>query len=275
MMADTLPAAEVATPDSLPGAEMYVYRSLEPEPVRLFVFKPVGWHATDRRPALIWFFGGGWNHGGPDHSVALARWASDLGLVGIAPDYRVKRRFGTPAITAVADGRAALHWVEEHASELGIDRARIVVGGNSAGGHLALWTAIAQSPPGSSPAEAPGIKPAALILTSAASDTTIPAALKYFGDDARSLSPIHQLDARMPPVIAFHGAADPLVPPANAVALHERLLATGNVSELHLVPNGSHNYGGDLPEWKRRTLDLSRDFLTRLKLLPAPTTPTR
>ena len=56
---------------------------------------------------------------------------------------------------------------------LALDPERIVVSGNSAGGHVALWTAIEKAPPGSDPAESPTAKPAALILICAASDTTL------------------------------------------------------------------------------------------------------
>jgi len=42
-------------------------------------------------------------------------------MVGIAPDYRTKERFGTSPLESVSDGRAALHWIEDHADKLGID----------------------------------------------------------------------------------------------------------------------------------------------------------
>src|SRR5258708_38854634 len=131
-------SAPEITPVTLPGAEIFIYRDSKPEPLRLHVFKPKNWQAGDRRPALIWFFGGGWDHGTPENSAGWAKWAASLGFVGVAPDYRTKKRFSTSPLEAVADGRAAMHWVEDHAAELGVDANRIVVCGNSAGGHLAL-----------------------------------------------------------------------------------------------------------------------------------------
>ena len=73
----------------------------------------------------------------------------------------------------VAFSNAALHWVEDHAAELGVDTNKIVVGGSSAGGHLALWTAIAKAPFGSKPEESPTTKPAALVLISAPSEVWV------------------------------------------------------------------------------------------------------
>ena len=265
-----LGAVTPATPSALPGAEAYVYRLLTPVPLRLFVFKPAAWRTDGRRPALVWFFGGGWATGTAANAAAWARWAAALGWVGVAPDYRVKDRFGTTPLESVADARAALHWVQVHAAELGVDPQRIVVGGNSAGGHLALWTAITAAPPGSAPGESPRAKPAALILTSPVSDTSPETGYtpQRFGTDARALSPVHQLDPAMPPVLVFHGDADRTVPYRESVALRDRLVATGNRCELITVPGGSHNYAGDLKPWWPRTQAIARDFLARQGLLP-------
>jgi acetyl esterase/lipase len=259
------------TPLTLPGAEMHVYRDLKPEALRLHVFKPKDWKANDRRPVLVWFFGGGWTRGTPANAAGYAKWAADLGFVGVAPDYRVKDRFGGSPLESVADGRAAVRWVQDHATELGIDPARVVVGGNSAGGHVALWTAITHTPPGSAENEAPASKPVALVLTSAVSDTSVLAGYtpSRFGKNAEALSPVHQLDVKMPPMIVLHGDADTTVPQRQSLALRDKLLETGNTVEFINVPGGSHNFGGDLPEWKDRTRTLIAAFLTKQNLLPA------
>ena len=273
LLAAALHAASLGaetTPTALPGAEAVVYAERNGEPLRLFVVKPIGWQAGDRRPALMFFFGGGWTTGTPASSVFWARFAANLGMVGLAPDYRTKGRHDTPPQAAVADSRAALHWVEEHAAALGIDPARIAVGGNSAGGHVALWTAITAAPPGSSPNESPRLKPAALILFSSVSDTSQETGYtpQRFGADTLALSPVHQLDAHMPPMLVFHGDADQTVPLRQSVALRDRLIASGNTCELHIVPGGGHNFGQDVPAWQEKSRELMHDFLERLDLLP-------
>ncbi len=259
---------KVETPLTLPGAQTFIYSELPPEPMRLHVFKPKDWSAADRRPAWIHFFGGGFLNGTPLQSAGYGRNAAKLGLVGIAVDYRVKNRHGTDASACVADARAALHWVQTHAAELGIDPARVIVSGSSAGGHLALWTAITHSPWGSDPGKAPSHKPAALILLSAASDTsevTGQRANRFAGRGAE-LSPAQHLDAKMPPTLLFHGDADPTVPYKYSVALLENLRATGNDSELVTLPNGAHNL--NTPEQRATIAARSKAFLERLKLLP-------
>lgn len=257
------PAAPETTPTEFPGAETFVYRDGNPEPQRLFVVKPAGWKASDRRAALMFFFGGGWTTGTPKNSIGWAKTAASLGLIGIAPDYRTRNRNDVSPLGSVADSRAALHWVQEHAAELGLDPARIAVGGNSAGGHVALWTAITHAPPGSDEKESPLLKPAALILFSTVSDTSGPTGYtpKRFGEHTIALSPVHQLDAKMPPALAFHGDADKTVPLAQALALRDALVASGNTCELHIVPGGGHNFGGDIPEWREKSRQLVTDFL--------------
>lgn len=261
-------AAGEETPTGFPEAETFAYRE-GPARMTLHVVKPDGWKPGDRRGALLFFFGGGWTRGTPAASIGWARNAAKLGLVGIAPDYRTKDRHDVSPLGSVADARAALRWVQDHAAELGIDPARIAVGGNSAGGHLALWTAIAATPPGSDPAEAPRAPPAALVLYSTVSDTS--AAKGYtperFGADAEALSPVHRLDGRFPPVLMFHGDADQTVPYAQAVALDAQLRAAGNSSRLVTVPGGRHNIAEPDASWRERSRAMVVEFLTEQGLV--------
>jgi len=261
-------AGKVETPLTLPGAETFIYHEVQPEPMRLHVFKPKGWKADDRRPALIHFFGGGFLNGTPLQSAGQGRNAARLGLVGIAVDYRVRNRHGTDATACVADARAALHWVQTHAAELGIDPQRVVVSGSSAGGHLALWTAITRTPFGSDPTKAPLHRPVALILASAASDTSESGGQRSdrFAGHGLDLSPQQQMDVQMPPVLMFHGDADPTVPYKYAVALDRKLRENGNDCEFITIPGAGHSLNSE--EARRTMREKSEAFLTRLKLLP-------
>jgi acetyl esterase len=217
----------------------------------------------------MFFFGGGWTRGTPEKSAAWAKYAASLGMVGIAPDYRTRDRFDTSPLEAVADARAALRWVQDNASRLGVDAGRIVVGGSSAGGHVALWTAIRQVPPGSLESESPLRKPAALLLFSTVSDTSLLSGYTptRFGTNAAALSPVHRLDRPMPPVLAFHGDADPLVPAQQAIALRDRLKAMDGACELVLVPGGNHGFTTQFPEWRDKSRERVREFLAHQNLL--------
>ncbi|MCM2369603.1 alpha/beta hydrolase [Aporhodopirellula aestuarii] len=269
--ASSLAPAETqeVTLEQLPGAETMRYREGE-NAMNLFVYKPNNWKPGDKRSAFIYFFGGGWTTGTPQKSASMAAWAAEQGMVGIAPDYRTKNRFDTSPHASVADGRAAFNWVLKHADELGIDPARVAVGGTSAGGHVALWTAIEKSPPRSNPAEAPTQKPAAVFLVSAVTDTSSDTGYtpSRFGDDAVALSPVHQLDAKMPPIVMFHAAYDELVHYSTAVALHDRLIAGRNECELITVPVGGHGFTSEYAQWKTKVMAKLDEVLKREGLLP-------
>ncbi|MGV9269752.1 alpha/beta hydrolase [Kitasatospora sp. NPDC003701] len=106
-----------------PGGELAL-RLYRPEP------------AGRRLPALLYLFGGGWTLGSPDTSDAICRRLTNaVGCVTASVGYRLAPEHPFPA--AVHDCRAAARWLADHADALGVDPARLAVGGDSAGGNLA------------------------------------------------------------------------------------------------------------------------------------------
>jgi acetyl esterase len=105
-------------------------------PVRLY--RP----ARERpRPALLYFFGGGWVLGSIDTADGVSRsLANSSGALVVVPGYRLAPEHPFPA--AIDDCYATLRWVAEHAGEIGADPARLAVGGDSAGGNLAAAVAL-------------------------------------------------------------------------------------------------------------------------------------
>ncbi len=92
-------------------------------------------------PALVFFHGGGWVIGDLDtHDVVCRRLADEGELIVISVDYRLAPEHKFPA--AVDDAIAATAWIADHAKNIGIDTARLLVGGDSAGGNLAAVVAI-------------------------------------------------------------------------------------------------------------------------------------
>jgi acetyl esterase/lipase len=92
-------------------------------------------------PALVYYHGGGWvigdlyTHDGLCRSLANAARCAVLSV-----DYRLAPESKYPV--AVEDSYAALLWIAANADRLGIDRRRIAVGGDSAGGNLATVMAL-------------------------------------------------------------------------------------------------------------------------------------
>jgi acetyl esterase/lipase len=91
--------------------------------------------------AVVWLHGGGWFMGNLDTEHPWAgRIAAVADTVVVSVGYRLAPENPFPA--ALDDGYAALRWTVEHATELGIDPARIAIGGHSAGGCLAAALAL-------------------------------------------------------------------------------------------------------------------------------------
>ncbi len=92
-------------------------------------------------PAIMYFHGGGWVLGNLDsHDALCRRFARDSQCTVVAVDYRLSPESACPG--PIEDCFRATRYVVEHADSLGIDASRIVVAGDSAGGHLATSVAI-------------------------------------------------------------------------------------------------------------------------------------
>jgi acetyl esterase len=92
-------------------------------------------------PCLVFFHGGGWVIGDLDsHDVVCRKLADEGELIVISVDYRLAPEHKFPA--AVDDAIMATAWIAANAGKLGIDAARLSVGGDSAGGNLAAVVAL-------------------------------------------------------------------------------------------------------------------------------------
>jgi acetyl esterase/lipase len=166
VLEDRYPERRTSFPQGVVGLADLVY-SVVPgfRPLRLDLYEPQG--KGRAHPLVVFIHGGGWVSGHTRHSGAFENWPGVLaslaakGYVVASVEYRLSGEARFPA--AIQDIKASIRWLRAHASEYGIDKARAVVWGGSAGGQLAALAAMSCGaealepvPPAPQPGGAPG-----------------------------------------------------------------------------------------------------------------------
>jgi acetyl esterase len=106
----------------------------------LRLYKPLNASST-ALPVLVYFHGGGWTIGDLDtHDVLCRQLCALAGVAVVSVDYGLGPEQRFPR--AVEDCLAATRWVRHQATALGLDGAKLAVGGDSAGGNLAAVVAL-------------------------------------------------------------------------------------------------------------------------------------
>lgn len=133
---------QVLQPDPPEVAETASLEARGPAgPIPLRLYRGLGTRKDQRLPALVYFHGGGWVIGDLDsHDQICRALANAAGCIVIAVHYRLAPEHKFPA--AVEDAIAATRWIADNAASLGIDAARLAVGGDSAGGNLAAIVSL-------------------------------------------------------------------------------------------------------------------------------------
>ena len=263
-------------PPELPDAREEVYKTIGDTKLKLWIFEPKGHKKSDKRPAVVFFFGGGWRAGTPGQFEMQCKYLASRGMVAMTADYRVSSRNGTKATACVEDGKSAVRWIRKNAEKLGVDSTKVAAGGGSAGGHVAAAIATV---PGFEKEEKTSSAPDALLLFNPAvilaevpgkfgvSPEKRATRKERIGTDPRKMSPYHHLRKGLPPTIIFHGTKDDAVPFRTVQLFEKQAQALGNSCKLVGFadkPHGFFNWGrfGNAPF--RRTMLECDDFLKEL-----------
>ncbi|MGE9266452.1 MAG: alpha/beta hydrolase [Verrucomicrobiales bacterium] len=223
--------------------ELRVYKEVDGVKLKIHVFKPEGHAASDQRPAIVFFFGGGWTGGSPAQFFPHCRYLASRGMVAMAADYRVRSRHKTTPRECVMDGNSALRWLRRNAADWGVDPEKIAAGGGSAGGQVAAATALAQGFEEAGEDQAVSSRPDLLVLFNPVYDNG-PEGYGYerVKDYWREFSPLHNVDEKAPPTIVFLGTQDDLIPVATAQTYQKRMEEAGVDAELHLYEGEKHGF---------------------------------
>jgi len=236
-----------------PSETLDLFRTRAPE-APVFVFIHGGWwRALDKR----------------DYSF-VAPALADAGALVVMPNYALCPAVSIDAIALQLT--RALAWVWRHARAHGGDPRRIVVGGHSAGGHLALMAGAATPAAFEGTGGNAGVSSAVSAVISFYPPTGLDkrewgGMPTLFGKGApvetmKSASPLEYATPSFPPTLLMHGNADELVPNSEVTSMYDALHAAGVPVEMHMFANQPHAFDAD-PKLGRLSAEIMLSFLDR------------
>jgi acetyl esterase/lipase len=247
-----------------PDMKELIYKTVGETKLRMFWIAPNNAKSGKKLTAVIWIHGGGWTGGITETFFPHARYFAGRGAVGFCIDYRLVKPDGSSTVSdCLADCKSAIRYIREHAAEFGIDPDKIIVMGDSAGGHLCscLGTIVGFDDP------ADNLKisavPNAMVLYNPLSDFTtsvfinriiggaaldkkptpesqIPTTAQT--ELAKRLSPLYNVRANQPPCLILHGLDDKVILPQQSQQFADFLKKAGNKCSLILLPNTTHAF---------------------------------
>jgi len=251
-----------------------IYKSVGGMDLELHVFDPLSDASAVKRPAIVFFFGGGWKGGSPKQFYPQCHYLASHGMLAMAAEYRTLKNGGVPPKECVKDGKSAIRFVRSHAEELRVDPNRIAAGGGSAGGHIAAATGTVNGFEHEDADLTISSRPNALVLFNPVYDNSS----EGYGYDRvqdywESFSPLHNIDEDTPPCVVFLGTEDKLIPIATAQEFQSRMKALGIRSDLHTYEGEGHGFFN----WQRKehlyfkkTMTEAHHFLQELDYLKDP-----
>jgi acetyl esterase/lipase len=267
-------------PPKMENAVVEVYKSVGDVKLNMYIFRPKEEKPGVKRPAIVFFFGGGWRSGSPQQFEQQCEYLASRGMVAMAADYRVASRHGVKAVSCVADAKSAVRWVRANADRLGVDPDRIAAGGGSAGGHLAACTGMIDGFDEADENAAVSSRPTAMVLfnpslvlapVNGRSLSRNSDQLKErMGVEPETLSPYHHVKAGVPPTLILHGKNDTTVLYEGVQWFADAMKRAGNRCELIGYENEAHgffNFGKADKKPFIATLTRTDEFLASLGYL--------
>ncbi len=244
-----------------------LYKQIDTTKLYLDFYYPENNQVSNLKPAIIFFFGGGWVSGTIKQFEPQAKYFSERGLICILADYRVNKRQQTTPFESLKDAKSAVRYLRIHAKELGIDPNRIVASGGSAGGHLAAATALIKDFNETTDDLLVSCVPNALILNNPVIDNG-PGGYGFerIGDKYKDFSPLHNIEKGAPPTIIFLGTKDQLIPVETVKYYKTVMEKVRSRCDLFLYEGQGHGFFNK-PEYRNQTIYEADKFLNSLGYL--------
>ena len=264
------PAPAPVKKDVVPADKMFVYKHSGGKPREIQVFFPPNHDpAKAKVPGVILFHGGGWAPGtGVDYFRDACQYFASRGLVAASATYQTLPKegngnlaYGAIKVPCTVDAKSAIRWMKQHAEELGIDPKKLIVGGGSAGGHIAV---LATTNPGLNDPDDPKD-----IDTSVVAYMLFNPAFSKRDSETPDVDAMRYLKADFAPAIVFFGTQDGWYIHDYSL-LHNRFkeLKIENRIQLWIAVGQTHGFFcGDNNPWLEVCLVEADRFLASLGLL--------
>lgn len=242
--------------------ERHIYKKTPQGELSIYIHFPKDWTAEGKRPAIVFFFGGGWTGGRVEQFVGQAHYLASRGMVAARADYRVRSRHQTTPDKCVEDAKSAVRWLRKNAAKFGVDPDRIVASGGSAGGHIAACTFTVAGLDAEGEDTNVSAQPNLLVLYNPVLNCAQEQIALRMGsmDMAKRLSPNLHLSKDMPPAIIFYGTEDKFF--SQGKEFLELSKELGNTIELYAAEGQPHGFFNRSP-WHQQTTLLVDKFLAR------------
>lgn len=233
-----------------------VYAEVGGIPLRFDHYRPT--KVVGPAPAIVFVHGGGWMYGDPSQAAGNGPAFAARGIATISISYRLAGEAKFPA--ALDDVRRGLRWVRANAASLGIDPARLLLMGLSAGAHLAMLAHLTNGLPDLEPNLPAELQPISehvlgIIAHYGPYDLARRKPLpdwdpigEFLGERAddpswiRLASPVAHARRAEAPVLLIHGTADDVVSHRESERMHAALAAAGKPSDLLLLEDAPHAF---------------------------------
>lgn len=120
-----------------PTTREFSFKHVPGRELKILIDYPSDWQASDHRPAIIFWHGGGFMHGNVDEFFPQAQYFASRGMVVARAEYRLRDLDCCLPVASVEDGISAVRFLKQRTAEFGINAERIVAAGGSAGGCIA------------------------------------------------------------------------------------------------------------------------------------------
>ncbi len=245
--------------------EIVTFKTVDNGDLKLHIFEPEKVKKGEKRPAIVYFFGGGWTVGTPLQFYRECAYYASKGMVAVSAEYRISYMHHSTPFESVEDAEDVIRWIRQNAVKWHIDPDRIVAAGASAGGQLAAATGTLRE--SSEEKQNVSFKPNLMLLYYPVVDN----GENGYGTENmkqrhQEISPLHNIDSSTPPALFLLGTKDPLIPVKTAEEFQAKIKKAGVDCELHLFEGAGHPifyYAGELTDEFYSIRKMTDDFLEK------------